>query len=546
MVRKSVKIAALVLILLVWFGHIQYRDLFQPDEGRYAEIPREMVVSGNWLTPRLDGFKYFEKPPLQYWTTAAAYELFGQHNWTARLWSYLTGFGGILLVWVAGGILFGGPAGLYAALVLASCLFYGAVGHINNLDVGLTFFMSATLVGFLLSLRESATDRGRRFWMLFAWASAALAMLTKGLEGIVLPGGAFIFYSLWQRDWKLWGRLRWGEGLALFSAITLPWFVLMARENPKFLWFFFVHEHFERYLTKIHHHFQPWWYFLPLLLAGALPWLSGAIRALLRGWRSSEPPGRFDSGRFLWVWVVTILVFFSFSDSKLIPYILPIFPALAMLIGRELARSPRGLGWDALVSGVLAAAGLVFALGGGFRRLGHASIPAALYVAAAPWFAVGFGFLLIGALVAWLRLRRGATGWTIGALALSWLFAVNLWLCGFQALAPSYSAHSLARQVRPYLSAGVPLYGVGTYDQTLPFYLSRLMTVVAYKGELAFGIDRDPQGWIPDIHQFVQRWRKDRSALAVMSPKTYAELQKRDLPMREIGRDPRRVMVMKP
>lgn len=546
MFRKSVQIAALVLILLVWFGNIQVRDVFQPDEGRYAEIPREMVASGNWLTPRLDGFKYFEKPPLQYWATAAAYETFGTHNWTARLWSYLTGFAGILLVWLAGRVLFGGPAGIYAALVLAGCLFYSAVGRINNLDTSLTFFMTATLVGFLFALRDAATARERRWWMLFAWAAAALAMLTKGLEGIVLPGGAFIFYSLWQRDWRLWRRLRWGEGLTLFGLITLPWFALMAKKNPKFLWFFFVHEHFERYLTKIHHHFQPWWYFLPILALGALPWIVEAIRELLLGWRRSEAAGRFDSARFIWVWVITILAFFSFSDSKLIPYILPIFPALTLLIGRRLAISPRGLRWDLLVSGLFSVAGLVFALGGGFQRLGHHKVPAALFAAAAPWFTAGLGLLLLGALAGWIWLRQASAERVVGALAASWLLAVSLWFVGVQALSPAYSAHQLARQVRPYVSKNVPLYGVDTYDQTLPFYLGRTMKVVAYKGELAFGISRDPQRWIPSISQFTQRWMANRQALAIMSPKTFAALRKSGLPMKEIGRDPQRVMVMKP
>jgi len=112
----------LAVFTILWFSNLEYRILIKPDEGRYAEIPREMVATGDWVTPRLNGLKYFEKPPLQYWATATAYELFGEHQWTSRLWDALTGFMGVLLVWFAGARLFGREAGRYAALLLVSSL----------------------------------------------------------------------------------------------------------------------------------------------------------------------------------------------------------------------------------------------------------------------------------------------------------------------------------------------------------------------------------------------------------------------------------------
>jgi 4-amino-4-deoxy-L-arabinose transferase-like glycosyltransferase len=158
---RAKSLLILALFALVWFGNLQYRDLFQTDEGRYAEIPREMLVSGDWVTPKLDGFKYFEKPPLQYWTTAATYWVFGLHNWTARLWSALTGFFGVLLTWFVGRRLYDARTGWGAALVLASSLYYGFMGHFNSLDMGLAFFMSANLFCFLLSQRSEARAAAR-------------------------------------------------------------------------------------------------------------------------------------------------------------------------------------------------------------------------------------------------------------------------------------------------------------------------------------------------------------------------------------------------
>ena len=136
---------------MIWFANLEYRTLVKPDEGRYAEIPREMVVSGDWTTPRLNELKYFEKPPLQYWATATGLRrVFGEHQWTSRLWTGLTGFAGILLVWFAGLRLFGREAAGYAALLLGSSLLYVLMGHINTLDMGVTFFITLGIVGLLI------------------------------------------------------------------------------------------------------------------------------------------------------------------------------------------------------------------------------------------------------------------------------------------------------------------------------------------------------------------------------------------------------------
>src|SRR5256885_15405824 len=142
-------LALLAAFSLLWFCNLGYRPLVKPDEGRYAEISREMVASGDWVTPRLNGYKYFEKPALQYWATAAAYEVFGVNEASARLWTALTGFLGVLLVFFTGRRLFGPAAGLYAAAVTASAFLYAFIGHFNTLDMGLTFFLTLAVCAFL-------------------------------------------------------------------------------------------------------------------------------------------------------------------------------------------------------------------------------------------------------------------------------------------------------------------------------------------------------------------------------------------------------------
>ena len=194
-----------VVLATVWFCSLDYRKLIRSDEGRYAEIAREMAVTGDWITPRLNGIKYFEKPPLQYWATAAAYRTFGEHEWTARLWPAVTGFAGILLLFFAGGRLFGIGAGFCASLILASSAGYVASAHFNSLDMGLAFFVTATLLAYLLAQRPDATPLSNRLWTLAAWAAAALAVLSKGLIGVVIPAAVLAIYVVLQRDF---GRLR--------------------------------------------------------------------------------------------------------------------------------------------------------------------------------------------------------------------------------------------------------------------------------------------------------------------------------------------------
>src|SRR5256885_7255812 len=228
---------AVVLLLVfaaIWFTNLQYRRLVHPDEGRYAEIPREMAASGDWVTPRLNGIKYFEKPALQYWITAAAYSVFGVHHWTARLWPALAGFLGVLFIGYVGFRLGGPLLGLYSAAVLGGCAWYVLNAHILTLDAGVTFWMSVGLGSLFLAQRDDATGGEERGLMLTAWAALALAVLSKGLIGVVLPGGALVIYSLLRRDWALWRRLHLVGGALLFLTIAAPWFIAVSARNAEF------------------------------------------------------------------------------------------------------------------------------------------------------------------------------------------------------------------------------------------------------------------------------------------------------------------------
>ena len=540
----------LIAVAVIWFANLEYRKLIKPDEGRYAEIPREMVASGDWTTPRLNDLKYFEKPPLQYWATAAAYTVFGEHQWTSRLWTALTGFAGIMLVWFAGLRLFGREAAGYAAILLGSSMLYVLMAHINTLDMGVTFFLTLGIVGLLLG--QSETDkRKQRGWMVLAWAGLGLAVLSKGLMGLVLPGAALFIYMVVQRDFSVLKRMHWLPGLAVFLLITAPWFYLVMKANPEFFQKFFIYEHYTRFTTKDLGRYQPWYYFIPVLLAGMLPWTVLMFDTLFKAWRASRLPVKtFNAARFLLVWTVFIYLFFTVSGSKLPSYLLPMFPALALLMGRQLATmETRSLFW--MIAPMLPLMLLAVGFAPFTARLADTPLQLQGYSEYAWWLFAAALVWLLGVIVALVLLRRrdaveAPKLAAVLVLAISTLLAAQLGTSGYNTIAKERSGYYIAEAIRPYVKAEVPFYSVDTYEQTLPFYLKRTFTLVQYQDEMAFGIMQEPQRWIADYASFAKAWQAQPAALAMMPVDTYARLRQLSLNMKIIYEDPQYIVVSKP
>jgi 4-amino-4-deoxy-L-arabinose transferase-like glycosyltransferase len=543
--RRRSLLALVLVFTLAWFGTIEQRRLINPDEGRYSEIPREMVASGDWLTPRLNGIKYFEKPALQYWATATAFTAFGEHHWTARLWPALTGFLGVLATAFAAARLFGARAGLIAGAVLAGSVLWNVIGHVNTLDMGVSFFLAAAVFALCLAQRDEATLLENRRWQDGAWVLLALAVLSKGLIGLVLPAATVVAYALWQRDWGFILRIRPFRGLAILLAITAPWFIAVSLANPEFARFFFIHEHFERFLTKAHGRYQPMWYFIPILLVGMLPWLGTLLQGLAAGFRR-DAGTRFQPRRFLLLWVVVVFAFFSVSSSKLASYILPIFPALAALIGLHLTShvASRRIEWHALPA--ILAGGVCLFLVPYVTRFANETVPAALYEAYQPWLYGGSVALMLGGIAGFWLGRQGRSVAAVFALAFGGFVFGQGFLLGHDSLGSVNSAHDVAAAIRGQVAPEAPFFSVNTYDQSLQFYLKRTTTMVAYRDELGFGISQEPAKFIVDIAGFENAWRAAPAAWALMSPGTWKDLNDKGLPMTEVVRDSRRVIVKKP
>jgi len=552
----------LILFTVVWFSNLEYRKLIRPDEGRYAEIGREMALSGDWITPRLNGLKYFEKPPLQYWATAAAFRLFGDSHWGARWWPATTTFAGVLLMFWAGRRLYSEEIGLSAAAALGGCTGFIINSHLNTLDGGLAAFLTIGLLGFLLAQHSGATPKENRNWMLVVWAALALAVLSKGLIGIVLPGAVLTLYLLIQRDWALLTRLHFGNGLALFLLIAAPWFIAVSLVNDEFARFFFIHEHFDRFLTKGHRREGPWHYFIPILLFGIMPWLPFIALRLREGWRrndSSSPRPLAGEGpgvrvlqplRLLLIWAGFIFLFFSVSSSKLSSYILPVFPALTLFAAVEMQRMKpeilSGLAWG------LAAAGggllLIVLIAGEpmARAFSKDTSPFEIVRDYIPWILASITAFTAGASAAAGLFRNQTCSVGIVALAFGSLIAGILAMDGHDTQSRLSSTYHLVRDIEAAhgpLNRNLPFYSIRMHDQTLPFYLKRPVMLVEYINEFALGLNAEPEKGIAKVKDWKPRWSALKQGYAIMSPVHYAQFAGEDLPMRVLGRDPRRVIV---
>jgi len=535
-----------IIYVLLWFGTLNYRHLIPSDEGRYAEMAREMLVTGDWVTPRYNGYKYFEKPPLQVWATAATFQAFGIGDWQARLWTALTGFLTILAIGFTGARIYNPRAGWIAALVLASSPMWVISGHFNSLDMGLSAFLVAALCSLLLA-QTSHNKSSNRNWMWACWVFMALATLSKGLIGAAIPAMVFIAYSISAWDWKIWTRLRLFSGIVIYLLITAPWFVLIAQRNPEFLEFFFIHEHLQRFTQDTHSRTGPIYYFVPLLLIGALPWVLQIPGSIAQAWQ--ERRREFSSGWLLVCWFAIIFTFFSVSHSKLPGYIIPIFPALALLTGSRLDRllghtNSMALPWKLQTLGfaLLGCVGFFF-----LSEIGKQARPDEIeaYAQYVNWVIAALIALVGFSLYAAFQSKRNGLQ-SIASFASGFFLCAIIAGTGHETLGRAVSGIDLAHRVKTNIPTNVNFYSVRLLDHTMPFYLGRTMIMVEDPDELQFGVNQQPDLWLPTLDAFITRWREDQTAYAMMVPEQYVALQAMNLPMQEVDRDSRRVIVKHP
>ncbi|MFZ4793457.1 MAG: phospholipid carrier-dependent glycosyltransferase [Blastocatellia bacterium] len=314
--------------------------LIGPDEPRYAEIGRVMALTGDWITPRLGGIDWFEKPALTYWLVAGGFKLFGESEFTARIGIGLTGMLGVLLLYFAGTRFRSARFGYLSAAVLVSSGMWIGFSRVATFDLPLAVAIELAMIAWLLWDRAETRRARVVYWSLFGLA-LGLAMLAKGLVGILFPVIIVGVHSILTGKLKrLLDPARILAAGAIFLATSSLWYgPMIARHGRLFIDEFFIAHHFQRYLTNQYRHPQPFWFFVFVAVAGCFPWIYPLlVRAggLRNRWRSllADETDRFEL--FTWLWALIPIIFFSFSGSKLPGYILPVFPPLAMIIARQL------------------------------------------------------------------------------------------------------------------------------------------------------------------------------------------------------------------
>jgi len=340
-VERLIPAVVLLLACAAYLGGLSSYSLIERDEARYAEVAREMLATGDWVTPRLNGAVFLDKPPLTYWLTAASYRLFGVSERSARLVPALLGIAGIALTGWLGRRLLGPAAGILATAILASSPLYLFLSRTASLDLPFAVCVTATLT--LVGIALGGGPRARAAW-LAASGAAGLATLAKGPAGVVLPGLAVALCLAVRRRPGDLGRIPWITGPTIYLAVVLPWFTMVTLRNPGFLSYFVVNENIRRFATDVHHREGSVLYYFPVLFLGFFPWsllLAAAAARRLKKPRWFLARLRGSPLLLPLCWSFAVIGFFSLSRGKLATYVLPAYPALALLAAGSLTATEK-------------------------------------------------------------------------------------------------------------------------------------------------------------------------------------------------------------
>lgn len=472
------------LACFIFYGfHLGHYPLFTPDEGRYSEIAREMIATGDYITPRVNGVAFLDKPILYYWLQAAAIHLFGLNEWALRFFPMLFGIFGCLATYLAGRHVFDRRTGILSAIILATSPLYFVGAHYANLDLEVAVWVSVTLLSFLSAIHSQGKTRTA---LLFAaYICAALAALTKGLIGIVFPTMIIGSWILLTWRWGLLKKIHLIAGLILFAALVIPWFILVQRANPGFLNYFFVTQQVTRFLSSAEFNNKtPSWFYFPIVIIGFFPWTIFLCQSLLKSIRQLWNNYKKESATlFLLLWVTLIFIFFSIPHSKIVTYILPIFPALALLVGNYLSAY-----WEKTTQSVLYIGTIAFVT---FTVLHAVLILLAVHyhwVQITPTFVPYLtAIIAIFALSALLALLCFAGSFYFTKRDVSILFVLCT-ACSIAFLSTltmgaeelnANTAKPLIRQLKPILKPEDDVASYFKYYQDVALYLGRRITVVA-------------------------------------------------------------------
>ncbi|MGO9453745.1 MAG: phospholipid carrier-dependent glycosyltransferase [Candidatus Binataceae bacterium] len=476
-----IALSALIAALL-YLPALGAPALWEPDEGRYAEIAREMVISGDYVTPRDNMVRYFEKPPLVYWAESAAIHLFGATEFAVRLPAALFTAGEVAATCAIGEAMFGAAAGLTGALALALCPLVFAFARFATLDPALAFFLTMAVGAFYFAAAPGDfRSRESRRWMIVASAMLALGTLAKGPVALILGGGIALAWILVERRGREIARMPILQCIGVYAIIVVPWFVAAGIRNPGFLRFFFVHEHLQRFVSSQEHGWGPY-FFIPIVLGGTWPWLFFVPSGVAIAREARDSAKTRSALRLLGIWFALIFIFFSIPRSKLGSYILPAIPPIAIVAGFALSRL--SVMSEERVARLMRLFVLVNAIGAATAVVVLIAIRGKIGTALAFDGSMIAAVLAAGSIAATILARFSRrSSYVFAAIAITMAATTVLGEHARIDASAQTSYRTLARQIGQYHGCAIASYR--HYVQSLPFYTGQRELLVEYWGELA-------------------------------------------------------------
>jgi len=531
MLQRNAIFIVLGVFILLYILPLGVRPLFVDDEARYGEIPREMIVSGDWVVPRLNGLRYFEKPVLGYWLNGASIMFFGETAFAVRLPSALSAGLSALFVFLLLRSRTKKENNLVAplgALVFLTCFEVYAIGTFAVLDTMLSFFLTGAMFFFFFALTAQPGSWRERGFLAGAGFFCGLAFLVKGFLAFVVPGLAVAGYLVWQRRFVDLFRMAWLPLVVAFLT-ALPWGLLIHQREPDFWNFFFWNEHVRRFLGEADQHTEPFWYFMAIVPGVLLPW-SFAIPAALSGLKNEYRalPGRNDLIRFSTCWLVLPFLFFSASSGKLVTYILPCFPPFAILLTLGFApnlgkKDNKLLKWGAAVAAILFGFLLLVFIGIHLIRYDDFFI----YSDFENWFAIAAA-LSVMCLFLLLAVRFRKNVWKIIFLGLSpvFLFIALQFNMPDEALQSKDLGTLLEQHYSDVMPETIILAGGNTSRTVCWIFKRDDIILLAHPYELEYGVNHDERGGrvlITGPDEIAEKINRNRGQIVLVARKRHYE-----------------------